>query len=49
MGKGVLTILDSRISLAKEPVAGVNLGQIDWLKFEVTITLPEKGPKGRDK
>ena len=39
-GKGVLTILDSKTSPAKERVEGVNLGQIDWIKFEVTITLP---------
>lgn len=39
-GKAVLTILDSKTSPAKETVEGVNLGQIDWIKFEVTITLP---------
>jgi hypothetical protein len=49
MGEGVLTILDARISPAKDTVAGVNQGQIDWLKFEVTITLPERGPRRRDK
>jgi hypothetical protein len=49
MGQGVLTILDSTISPAKDTVSGVNLGQIDWLKFEVTITLPQLGLKRRDK
>jgi hypothetical protein len=49
MGKGVLTILDSKTSPAKETVEGVNLGQIDWIKFEATITLPEERPKRRAK
>lgn len=45
LGKGELTILDSKISPAKQTVEGVNLGQIDWIKFEVKISLPEKKPK----
>jgi len=45
VGTGVLSILDSRTSPAKETVAGVNLGQIDWLKFEVTITQPRRRAK----
>jgi hypothetical protein len=42
MGTGVLMILGSRTSPAKETVEGVNLGQIDWIKFEATIMLPEQ-------
>ena len=41
-GEGLLVIVDSKISSAKETVEGVNLGQIDWLKFEVTIKLPKR-------
>ena len=42
LGEGMLTILDSKISPAKDTVEGVNLGQIDWMKFEVTIKLPKR-------
>jgi hypothetical protein len=42
LGEGVLTILDSKISPARDTVEGVNLGQIDWMKFEVTIKLPKR-------
>ncbi len=42
MGKGLLKILDSRISPAEKAAGGDNLGRIDWLKFEVEISLPRR-------
>ncbi len=38
-GQGRFTILDSKVSRAKKEIEGKNYGQIDWLKFEVEITL----------
>jgi hypothetical protein len=40
LGKGKLTILDSKISPAEREIGGKNYGQIDWLKFRLDITPP---------
>jgi hypothetical protein len=42
LGRGSLVILDSKTSAAPGAVGGKDWGQIDWLKFEVRISLPAK-------
>ena len=44
LGKGRLKILDFKISPAEKTAGGVNLGRIDWLKFELEISLPYRNP-----
>jgi hypothetical protein len=41
-GTAVVRFLDSRISPSGRLVQGKDLGKIDWIKFEVTITFPAK-------
>ena len=43
LGKGSLIILDSKISPAAETASGKDWGQIDWLKFQVQISIPRGG------
>jgi hypothetical protein len=39
-GKGQFKILEHKIGPAPKTVEGRNLGRIEWLKFDVEITLP---------
>ncbi len=45
LGKGRLWVQDSRISPAPKTAGGKNLGQIDWVKFEVEIQVPSPRSK----
>ncbi len=40
-GKGRLWVRDYKISPAPQLAGGKNLGQIDWIRFEVEIQLPK--------
>jgi len=40
LGKGRLWIRDYKISPAAKTVGGKNLGQIDWIKFDVELQIP---------
>ena len=39
LGKATLRVLKSKVSSSDEVVEGEDLGKIDWIKFEVTITF----------
>jgi len=40
LGKATFSILDSKISRAKENIEGKNYGKIDWLRFRLDIASP---------
>jgi hypothetical protein len=40
MGRGKLTILDSKVVKSGKDEAGNDLQQVDWLKFQVEMALP---------
>ena len=40
-GKGRLWIRDYKVSPAKKAAGDVNLGQIDWITFDVEIKTPK--------
>ncbi|MGA2273761.1 MAG: hypothetical protein ABSH00_09410 [Bryobacteraceae bacterium] len=40
LGRGKLTILESKVSPAEHDIQGKNYGKIDWLKFRLDITFP---------
>jgi hypothetical protein len=42
LGKGRFVISDSRTSPAEQDVDGKDYGRVDWIRFELDITLPKR-------
>lgn len=47
LGRGKLTILDSKTSLAEQEIEGKNYGMIDWLKFRLEVSFPQSQARKR--
>jgi hypothetical protein len=49
LARGRFTIRGSKVSPAAEAIEGKNYGQIDWLRFDVEITFPDRAPQAADR